>query len=38
MPFMAAFWPEVPEASSGRRGLFSQTSTPRVNARPTDMS
>ena len=27
-PFIAAFMPEVPDASSGRRGLFSQTSTP----------
>ena len=27
-PFMAAFMPLVPDASSGRRGLLSQTSTP----------
>ena len=27
-PFWAAFIPDVPLASSGRRGLFSQTSTP----------
>src|SRR5437667_239445 len=26
--------PEVPQASSGRRGLLSQTSTPRVRHRP----
>ena len=29
-PFMAAFMPLVPEASSGRRGLLSQTSTPET--------
>ena len=27
-PFMAAFMPLVPDASSGRRGLLSHTSTP----------
>ena len=37
-PFMAAFWPLVPEASSGRRGLLSQTSTPCTRCRPTRMS
>ena len=30
IPFADAFMPEVPEASSGRRGLLSQTSTPRT--------
>ena len=29
-PFSAAFIPDVPHASSGRSGLFSQTSTPPV--------
>src|SRR5918993_742229 len=28
-PFMAAFMPDVPDASSGRRGLLSHTSAPR---------
>ena len=37
-PFMAAFSPLVPEASSGRRGLLSQTSTPWTRCRPTRMS
>jgi hypothetical protein len=37
-PFMAAFMPDVPEASSGRRGLFSHTSQPRVRSRPSPMS
>ena len=27
-PFSADFMPEVPQASSGRNGLFSQTSHP----------
>ena len=31
-PFIAAFMPEVPHASSGRMGLFSQTSAPRVRS------
>jgi hypothetical protein len=29
-PFIAAFIPLVPDASIGRRGLFSQTSEPEV--------
>ena len=33
-PFMAAFMPLVPDASSGRRGLLSQTSTPWTRKRP----
>ena len=37
-PFIAAFMPDVPQASSGRIGLFSQTSAPRVSARPSAMS
>ena len=32
-PFIAAFMPEVPHASSGRIGLLSQTSVPRVRSR-----
>jgi hypothetical protein len=28
-PFSAAFMPDVPHASSGRSGLFSQTSQPQ---------
>ena len=28
-PLSAAFIPDVPQASSGRSGLFSQTSTPQ---------
>ena len=35
---MAAFIPDVPEASSGRRGLLSHTSQPRVSSRPSPMS
>ena len=35
---MAAFMPEVPDASSGRIGLFSQMSTPLVIASPVAMS
>ena len=34
---MAAFMPLVPEASIGRMGLFSHTSTPLVIARPVAM-
>ena len=30
-PFIAAFMPEVPHASSGRRGVFIQMSQPRVS-------
>ncbi len=37
-PFWAAFMPDVPDASSGRRGLLSQTSTPWTRNRPTRMS
>ena len=37
-PFWAAFMPDVPDASSGRRGLFSQASTPCTRNRPTRMS
>src|SRR3981189_2346344 len=36
-PFKTTFWPLVPEASSGRRGLLSQTSTPCVKWRATVM-
>ena len=32
-PFWAAFIPDVPDASSGRRGLLSQTSTPCTRKR-----
>ena len=32
-PFIAAFMPEVPLASSGRRGVLSHTSQPRVRSR-----
>jgi hypothetical protein len=28
-PLSAAFMPDVPQASSGRSGLFSQTSQPQ---------
>jgi hypothetical protein len=37
-PFMAAFMPLVPLASSGRIGLLSHTSQPRVSRRPSAMS
>ncbi|CFR89340.1 Uncharacterised protein [Mycobacterium tuberculosis] len=30
--------PEVPHASSGRSGLFNQTSQPQYNSRAIDMS
>lgn len=33
-PFIAAFMPDVPHASCGRRGVFSQTSQPRVSIAP----
>ena len=36
-PFITAFIPEVPLASIGRTGVFSQTSTPLVIARPVAM-
>jgi hypothetical protein len=34
-PWQPAFWPLVPEASSGRRGLLSQTSQPETIERAT---
>ena len=37
-PLTQAFMPDVPEASCGRRGLLSQTSTPRTRWRATRMS
>ena len=37
-PLAAAFMPDVPDASSGRRGLFSQTSTPWTRNRAMRMS
>jgi hypothetical protein len=37
-PLSAAFMPEVPHASSGRTGLLSHTSVPRVRRRATPMS
>ncbi len=37
-PFAATFIPLVPLASSGRRGVFSQTSTPLTMARAIRMS
>ena len=37
-PFSAAFMPLVPHASMGRRGVLSQTSTPRVSMRPASRS
>jgi hypothetical protein len=37
-PFWAAFMPDVPDASSGRRGLLSHVSTPCTRNRPTRMS
>ena len=37
-PFMAAFIPDVPDASIGRRGVLSHTSQPRVRRRPSAMS
>jgi hypothetical protein len=37
-PLMAAFMPEVPQASSGRSGLFSQTSQPGNSVRAMAMS
>src|SRR3569833_4412207 len=33
-PFRAAFIPLVPDASYGRRGVFTHTSTPAVRAAP----
>ncbi len=35
---MAAFMPDVPQASSGRSGLFSQTSQPGNSVRAMAMS
>ena len=35
---MAAFMPDVPEASIGRRGLLSQMSTPATRKRAMRMS
>jgi hypothetical protein len=35
---IAAFIPEVPDASIGRRGLLSQISTPPTRKRATRMS
>jgi hypothetical protein len=32
-PFIAAFIPEVPDASKGRSGVLSQTSTPLTSSR-----
>ena len=37
-PFSAAFIPEVPEASYGRSGVFSHTSTPCVSCAPRPQS
>jgi hypothetical protein len=37
-PLSAAFMPLVPQASSGRRGLFSHTSQPWYIIRATEMS
>ena len=37
-PLMAAFMPEVPQASSGRSGLFSHTSQPGNSVRAMAMS
>ena len=37
-PLQAAFMPEVPEASMGQVGVFSQASTPRTSRRATDVS
>ena len=37
-PLRTTFWPLVPEASRGRRGLFSHTSTPCTKWRPTLIS
>jgi len=37
-PFSALFMPEVPHASNGRSGLFSQTSHPQYSNRAIDMS
>ena len=34
-PLMPAFMPLVPEASSPRRGVFSQMSTPPTSSRAT---
>ena len=36
-PLSAAFWPLVPEASCGRLGVFSQTSTPCTSRRARSM-
>lgn len=37
-PLSALFMPEVPQASSGRSGLFSHTSQPQYSNRAIDMS
>jgi hypothetical protein len=37
-PLSALFIPDVPQASSGRSGLFSQTSQPQYSSRAIDMS
>ena len=37
-PWALTFWPLVPEASMGRRGLLSHTSQPETSMRPTSMS
>ena len=37
-PFMAAFMPEVPQASWGRSGVFSHTSAPCSRCREIPMS
>ena len=37
-PFRAAFMPDVPHASCGRRGVLSHTSAPWYSARATAMS
>jgi hypothetical protein len=38
IPLIAAFIPDVPEASIGRRGLLSQMSTPPTRNRAMRMS
>ena len=37
-PLSALFIPDVPQASSGRSGLFSHTSQPQYSSRAIDMS
>ena len=37
-PFIAAFIPEVPDASRGRSGVFNQTSHPATSRRASAMS